>query len=128
MTFYTAALAILQVNQTNYIVVQVQLHLFQDVWHNLSVEIFSFLFKFQDLHKATTFVKDAKAGRNFKFKLDKVSLDFYDTYNRWYFVYLLYFFLFVIMALALFEDPAITNLELPIWVSIIAGHVRYISA
>ncbi|PIK46026.1 hypothetical protein BSL78_17116 [Apostichopus japonicus] len=68
-----------------------------------------------DLHKATTFVKDAKAGRNFKFKLDKVSLDFYDTYNRWYFVYLLYFFLFVIMALALFEDPAITNLELPIW-------------
>ncbi|KAJ8045211.1 Two pore calcium channel protein 1 [Holothuria leucospilota] len=72
-----------------------------------------------NLHIASTYVRDAKIGHNFKFKHDERSLRMYDIYNKWYLEYLLYFFLFVIMALALFEDPAVPNLALPIWSTMI---------
>ncbi|XP_038073134.1 two pore calcium channel protein 1-like [Patiria miniata] len=68
-----------------------------------------------DLYLAATFIIDAKYSRNYKFMTDPASLKNYHLYNNVFMQLVLYFFVFLDLMLALFEEPALDNLGMPYW-------------
>ncbi|XP_071501012.1 two pore calcium channel protein 1-like [Diadema antillarum] len=75
--------------------------------------------KEEELLLAATYVNDAKHGRNFKFSTDMKRLRLYKLYNMPIFKWVLYFFILLNLALALFEDPPVGNLGLQYWGTIL---------
>ncbi|KAG1662877.1 Two pore calcium channel protein 1 [Nymphon striatum] len=74
---------------------------------------------FEDLLVAATLVNDAKFGRHTDFVLTESCARLYIMFHHWVLKNLLYFFVLVNLALALFEKPAVPGLELPYWVTMI---------
>ncbi|XP_041468434.1 two pore calcium channel protein 1-like [Lytechinus variegatus] len=72
-----------------------------------------------DLLLAATYIKDAKYGRNFKFKTSEKHLRYYHLYNMPIFSWVLYLFIILNLSLAIFEEPAVGNLALPYWASML---------
>ncbi|XP_022086007.1 two pore calcium channel protein 1-like [Acanthaster planci] len=68
-----------------------------------------------DLYLAATYIIDAKHSRNYKFMTDPKSLKNYHLYNNTFMQLVLYLFIFLDLALALFEEPAVETLGMPYW-------------
>uniref|UniRef100_A0A8C1WQF2 Two pore segment channel 3 n=1 Tax=Cyprinus carpio TaxID=7962 RepID=A0A8C1WQF2_CYPCA len=64
---------------------------------------------------ATVYVSDAQYNRNSVFDTSPQTVRLYLLYNHWFMQTLVYVFIIVNLALALFEDPAVV--PLPIWVT-----------
>ncbi|GFO10198.1 two pore calcium channel protein 1 [Plakobranchus ocellatus] len=64
---------------------------------------------------AATLIQDAKEGRNLVYILSEKTVRAYIVYNNKWLRWLLYFTIFLVLALALFEEPAVTGLGLPYW-------------
>uniref|UniRef100_A0A8C1GQ42 Two pore segment channel 3 n=1 Tax=Cyprinus carpio TaxID=7962 RepID=A0A8C1GQ42_CYPCA len=62
---------------------------------------------------ATVYVSDAQYNRNSVFDTSPQTVRLYLLYNHWFMQTLVYVFIIVNLALALFEDPAVV--PLPIW-------------
>uniref|UniRef100_A0A671NRX9 Two pore calcium channel protein 1-like n=1 Tax=Sinocyclocheilus anshuiensis TaxID=1608454 RepID=A0A671NRX9_9TELE len=62
---------------------------------------------------ATVYVSDAQYNRNIFFDTSPQAVRLYLLYNHWFMQTLVYTFIIVNLALALFEDPAVV--PLPIW-------------
>uniref|UniRef100_A0A672MGY1 Two pore calcium channel protein 1-like n=1 Tax=Sinocyclocheilus grahami TaxID=75366 RepID=A0A672MGY1_SINGR len=62
---------------------------------------------------ATVYVSDAQYNRNIFFDTSPQAVRLYLLYNHWFMQTLVYAFIIVNLALALFEDPAVV--PLPIW-------------
>ncbi|XP_056324665.1 two pore segment channel 3 [Danio aesculapii] len=62
---------------------------------------------------ATVYVSDAKYNRNIFFDTSPQAVKLYLLYNHWFMQTLVYVFIIINLALALFEDPAVV--PLPIW-------------
>uniref|UniRef100_A0A8C2EB34 Two pore segment channel 3 n=1 Tax=Cyprinus carpio TaxID=7962 RepID=A0A8C2EB34_CYPCA len=62
---------------------------------------------------ATVYVSDAQYNRNSVFDTSPQTVRLYLLYNHWFMQMLVYVFIIVNLALALFEDPAVV--PLPIW-------------
>lgn len=67
----------------------------------------------EDFLVSSTLILDAKYGRNMNFRKERVKA--YLFYNMWHQRALLYLSLFINLALAIFEKPAVPNIELSIW-------------
>ncbi|CAC5394144.1 TPCN3 [Mytilus coruscus] len=74
--------------------------------------------KEEDLVLATTLVIDAKSGRNFQYKTDAKYVKFYNLYHSWILRWLLYLFIAIDLALAMFEKPANPDMLWPIGATI----------
>nr|CBI63265.1 two-pore channel 3 [Strongylocentrotus purpuratus] len=72
-----------------------------------------------DLFLAATYIKDAKYGRKFKFKTSEKHLRYYHLYNMPIFSWVLYLFMLLNLSLAIFEEPAVGNLHIPYWASML---------
>ncbi|XP_070577946.1 two pore channel protein 2-like [Ptychodera flava] len=72
-----------------------------------------------DLILAATLVLDAKHSRHGHFRHEEHELRLYNLYNHWLLRWAIYFFIFLIHSLALFEDPAVPNLEIPYWATML---------
>ncbi|XP_033123624.1 two pore calcium channel protein 2-like [Anneissia japonica] len=70
---------------------------------------------YTDLYLASTYINDARYARSYKHKVEQEYLKYYALYNTAFLTYALYFFLFLNLSLALFEEPAVNNLSLPYW-------------
>lgn len=70
--------------------------------------------KEEDLVLATTLVIDAKSGRNFQYKTEANYVKFYNLYHSWVLRWLLYLFIAIDLALAMFEKPANPDMLWPI--------------
>ncbi|XP_033646539.1 two pore calcium channel protein 2-like isoform X1 [Asterias rubens] len=68
-----------------------------------------------DIYLAATYIIDAVETRNYQFNTDPGSLRNYHLYNNRFMQYVLYFFVFVILMLAIFEEPAVNGLSMPYW-------------
>ncbi|GFR69062.1 two pore calcium channel protein 1 [Elysia marginata] len=66
---------------------------------------------------ASTLVEDAKEGRNLTFILTGKCVRSYILYNNKWLRWLLYLSIGLILALAIFEPPAVTDMELPYWLT-----------
>lgn len=66
-----------------------------------------------DLDLAAVYVSDAQYSRNILFDTTPQAVRLYLLYNHWVLKVALFFFIFVNLSLALFEDPAVV--QLPIW-------------
>ncbi|XP_052424615.1 two pore segment channel 3 [Carassius gibelio] len=62
---------------------------------------------------ATVYVSDAQYNRNIFFDTSPQAVRLYLLYNHWFMQMLVYVFIIINLALALFEDPAVV--PLPIW-------------
>ncbi|KAG7492981.1 hypothetical protein MATL_G00019890 [Megalops atlanticus] len=71
-----------------------------------------------ELELAAVLVSDAQYNRNIFFETSPQGVRLYMLYNHWGMKVLLYTFIIVNLALALFEDPAL--IPLPIWVTLVA--------
>ncbi|XP_031960277.1 two pore calcium channel protein 1-like isoform X4 [Corvus moneduloides] len=61
----------------------------------------------QDLLLAAAFVSDAQYNRNIPFKTSPEAVRLYQLYNHWMMRTATYFFIFLNLSLALFEEPAV---------------------
>ncbi|OWK53386.1 Two pore calcium channel protein 2 [Lonchura striata] len=61
----------------------------------------------QDLLLAAAFVSDAQYNRNIPFKTSPEAVRLYHLYNHWMMRTATYFFIFLNLSLALFEEPAV---------------------
>ncbi|XP_041273127.1 mitotic checkpoint serine/threonine-protein kinase BUB1 [Onychostruthus taczanowskii] len=61
----------------------------------------------QDLLLAAAFVSDAQYNRNIPFKTSPEAVRLYHLYNHWVMRTATYFFIFLNLSLALFEEPAV---------------------
>ncbi|TRZ11286.1 hypothetical protein HGM15179_015804 [Zosterops borbonicus] len=61
----------------------------------------------QDLLLAAAFVSDAQYNRNIPFKTSPEAVRLYHLYNHWMMRIATYFFIFLNLSLALFEEPAV---------------------
>uniref|UniRef100_A0A8C7WBP6 Two pore segment channel 3 n=1 Tax=Oncorhynchus mykiss TaxID=8022 RepID=A0A8C7WBP6_ONCMY len=68
-----------------------------------------------DFDLAAVYVSDAQYNRNIFFDTTPQAIRLYLLYNHWGFQILVYAFILVDLALAIFEDPAVV--PLPIWVT-----------
>ncbi|XP_064622420.1 uncharacterized protein LOC135484707 [Lineus longissimus] len=73
--------------------------------------------RFTDLLLAATLIQDAMNGRNMDYKTDPRSIRSYVMYNSLVMRCLLYAAILLLLALALFEKPAVNGLEAPYWVT-----------
>ncbi|XP_036389111.1 two pore segment channel 3 [Megalops cyprinoides] len=71
-----------------------------------------------ELELAAVYVSDAQYNRNIFFDTSPQGVRLYMLYNHWGMKVLLYTFIIVNLALALFEDPAL--IPLPIWATLVA--------
>uniref|UniRef100_A0A9R1SJ09 Two pore segment channel 3 n=2 Tax=Cyprinus carpio TaxID=7962 RepID=A0A9R1SJ09_CYPCA len=67
----------------------------------------------QKFDLATVYVSDAQYNRNIFFDTSPQAVRLYLLYNHWFMQMLVYVFIIINLALALFEDPAVV--PLPIW-------------
>uniref|UniRef100_A0A8C9SMN8 Two pore segment channel 3 n=1 Tax=Scleropages formosus TaxID=113540 RepID=A0A8C9SMN8_SCLFO len=70
-----------------------------------------------ELKLAAVYVSDAQYNRNVFFNTSPQCVRLYMLYNHWSLQFLVYVFIFVDLALALFEDPAFV--PLPLWATYI---------
>uniref|UniRef100_A0AAY4ANT7 Ion transport domain-containing protein n=1 Tax=Denticeps clupeoides TaxID=299321 RepID=A0AAY4ANT7_9TELE len=68
---------------------------------------------FSDFCLAAVYVSDAQFNRNIFFDTSPQAVSLYLLYNHWAMQMIVYVFIFVDLALALFEDPAV--IPMPIW-------------
>uniref|UniRef100_A0A8V0Z0T9 Two-pore calcium channel 3 n=1 Tax=Gallus gallus TaxID=9031 RepID=A0A8V0Z0T9_CHICK len=61
----------------------------------------------QELLLAAAFVSDAQYNRNIPFKTSPEAVRLYYLYNRWFMRTATYFFIFLNLSLAVFEEPAV---------------------
>ncbi|XP_018606521.2 two pore segment channel 3 isoform X1 [Scleropages formosus] len=73
--------------------------------------------KSDELKLAAVYVSDAQYNRNVFFNTSPQCVRLYMLYNHWSLQFLVYVFIFVDLALALFEDPAFV--PLPLWATYI---------
>lgn len=71
----------------------------------------------EDFLVSSTLILDAKYGRNMNFRKERVKA--YLFYNMWHQRALLYLSLFINLALAIFEKPAVPNFELSTWATML---------
>ncbi|CAH1791470.1 unnamed protein product [Owenia fusiformis] len=72
-----------------------------------------------DLALAAAFIQDAVNGRNMDIKTDQKTISLYEIYNHWLLQIGLFIFIWLNLALALFEKPAVDGLEMPYWATMI---------
>ncbi|XP_066272706.1 two pore calcium channel protein 1-like [Branchiostoma lanceolatum] len=70
-----------------------------------------------NLYLAATYIRDARYGRNGQFETDDNSVRLYNLYNHWLPKGVAYFFILLLLALAIFEKPAVPGLEIEYYVT-----------
>ncbi|KAI8501443.1 hypothetical protein Bbelb_207140 [Branchiostoma belcheri] len=68
-----------------------------------------------NLYLAATYIIDARYGRNGQFEADDNSVRLYNLYTHWLPKLVTYFFLLLLLSLAIFEKPAVPGLEIEYW-------------
>ncbi|XP_058496744.1 two pore segment channel 3 [Solea solea] len=71
----------------------------------------------EDFDLASVYVSDAQYNRNIYFDTSPQAVRLYLLYNHWLPKVLLYFFILVVLSLAVFEEPAV--LPLPMWATML---------
>eukprot|EP00058_Branchiostoma_floridae_P009154 XP_002594642.1 hypothetical protein BRAFLDRAFT_217471 [Branchiostoma floridae] len=70
-----------------------------------------------NLYLAATFIRDAQYGRNGQFETDENSVKLYNLYTHWLPKVVAYFFILLLLSLAIFEKPAVPGLEIEYYVT-----------